>query len=54
MLQDIEVPPEKPNRDYYDDYCKLYIVNYILMDKFNELRKENRDLLEKYKAFEVK
>lgn len=52
-LHDIEVPPEKPNKEYYDEYCKLFINNYILTEQLNVLRRENRELLDKYKSLEV-
>ena len=52
-LHDIEVPPEKPNKEYYDEYCKLFINNYILTEQLNTLRRENRELMEKYRSLEV-
>lgn len=52
-LHDIEVPPEKPNKEYYDEYCKLFINNYILTEQLNALRRENRELLDKYRSLEV-
>ena len=53
MIHDIEVPPEKPNKEYYDEYCKSFIINYILTEQLNTLRRENKDLNEKYKTLEV-
>lgn len=53
MIHDIEVPPEKPNKEYYDEYCKLFINNYILTEQLNTLRRENKDLADKYRSIEV-
>lgn len=52
-VQEIEVPPEKPNKEYFDEYCKLYINNYILTEQLNGLKREHKELQEKLKTAEV-
>ena len=43
-LNDIEVAPEKPNKEYFEEFCKLYINNYILNEQLLGLKKENKEL----------
>jgi len=52
-LADAEVAPEKPNKEYFDEFCKLYINNYILNEQLFGLKKENKELLEKLRVLEV-
>ena len=52
-LNDIEVAPEKPNKEYFEEFCKLYINNYILNEQLLGLKKENKELLEKHRLLEV-
>jgi hypothetical protein len=52
-IPDIEVPPEKANKDYFEDYNKLFFNNCILTEQYNGLRKENKELQEKLKNLEV-
>ena len=50
---DIEVPPERPGKEYFDEFCKLHVSNFMLTEQMNGLQKENKELLEKYRMLEV-
>lgn len=52
-LGDSEVPPEKPQKLYYEEYVILCLNNLVLHEKLISLKTENKELAEKLKNLEV-
>jgi len=50
---DVEVPQKWTNIDYYNEYSKLYLYNFVLTAHANDLYKEEKSLLKKYLALSV-
>lgn len=41
------------NKEYYEEYCKLYIANNILLDKVKEVVEQKEDLITNIKKLQV-
>jgi hypothetical protein len=41
------------NKEYYEEYCKLYIANNILLDKVKEVVEQKEDLIANIKKLQV-
>jgi len=41
------------NKEYYEEYCKIYIANTILLDKVKEVVEQKEELISKIKKLQV-
>ena len=41
------------NKEYYDEYCKIFIANSILLDKVKEVVEQKEELITKIKKLQV-
>ena len=50
----IEVPPKKSNKDYYNEYTQLFVYNFVLTAHAKELYQEQKSLMKKYHMLTVR
>ena len=49
----VDVPPKKSNLDYYIEYSKLYVYNFVLTAHAKDLYKEMKNLVKKFQMITV-
>lgn len=45
--------PGELNKEYYDEYCKIFVANSILLDKVKEVVEQKEELITKIKKLQV-
>lgn len=41
------------NKEYYEEYCKIYVANSILLEKVREVVEQKEELITKIKKLQV-
>lgn len=50
---EVEVPQKKSNLDYYNEYSKLYVYNFVLTAHAKDLYKELKNMVKKFQTITV-
>ena len=51
--QEQQKSPTEVNREYYEEYCKIYLANTILLEKVKEVVEQKEELIQKMKKIQV-
>jgi hypothetical protein len=51
--QEQQKSPTEINREYYEEYCKIYLANTILLEKVKEVVEQKEELIQKMKKIQV-